>query len=364
MKNRNVAFEALRVIFILFMVLHHFDTFNNVDIPSFTENMKKIFFEGFVGVNFFFMLSGLGCVLGYKQKLESKEISVGDFLYNRFIKLYPCYILFLICSIFVYGGGRIGSYKLFAINVLMLQAWPISANIAFGFNGVAWCVSATMFFYLVFSILYKIDFKECVAFIALLIVFIYVNFLYHNADGYVMTALFYTNPIFRSLDFFIGWAIGLYFTKHKPVCSSLLQIISIVVFAIFLFWGIYGNISWLYKWGIFYVVPCGLLLFAFYGETPLSQKFFKGKIWLKLSSSSMVIFLSHQLILNLVKKYTHEDFYSIFIPYGVVLSVLSIIIFSVIVDKLYVKPMFKILKRKIAKQSDLDKTVHESQGGG
>lgn len=353
--QRNLNFEGWRVIFILFMVLHHLDSFYDIDIPSFTENIKNFCYEGFVGVNFFFMLSGLGCVLGYKRKLENREISAGGFLLNRLAHLYPAYLLFLITSVFLYAGGHIADIKQILMHIFMLQTFPITSNQAFGYNGVAWCVSATMFFYLIFTVIYRISLKECLLYIVLLSIFILTNMIYHDDNSHVMTALFYTNPVFRLLDFLIGMALGLYFLDHKPICSSTLQILSIVLFVVFLTIGAYGDIAWLYKWGVFYLFPCALLLYSFQGQTSLSKKMFEHRFWQKLASASMIIFLSHQQILNAVKRYASPDFYNYFMPWGVTLCMLLIIIFSVIINQIYAKPAYAgIIKLK-------EKYMHKSK---
>ncbi|MDO4162706.1 MAG: acyltransferase family protein, partial [Pseudomonadota bacterium] len=186
MKNRLVAYEGLRFIFIIFMVLHHLDSFNDISIPSFTENIRKFCAEGFIGVNFFFMLSGLGCVLGYKARLETKETSCERFLLTRFIKIYPTYLLFLTGAVFLYYGGNFFNYiQQFIIHVLMCQTFPLSQNIAFGYNGVSWCVSATAFFYLIFCIIHRMNLKECVYSVLFLSLFIFINILYHSNDGNV-----------------------------------------------------------------------------------------------------------------------------------------------------------------------------------
>lgn len=347
MNKRNISFEALRVIFILYMVLHHLDTFNGIEIPSFSENIKKFCFEGFVGVNFFFMLSGLGCVLGYKDRLDENKISSAGFLYNRFAKLYPAYFLFLILSVFLYNGGHFGKMKLFLMHTFMLQTFPLTSNQAFGYNGVAWCVFASFFFYLIFIAIHKINFKECLSYIAFLSVFIAVNILFHSEDGYVMTALFYTNPIFRLLDFLIGMAIGLYFKNHLPIHSCKMQIASILVFLSFLFVGAYSNISWLYKWSIYYLFPCAFLLVSFYGETRLSKTLFGHQFWLSLSSASMVIFLSHQQFLNLIKLHLPEPycsyFYKNFMPWGILLSLFFIVVLSLVINKYFETPIYSLL---------------------
>ena len=171
-----------------------------------------------------------------------------------------------------------------------------------------------------------------------------MNVLWHNENGYVMTALFYTNPIFRLLDFLTGMAIALWFREHPIKSGSLkLQLWSVLIFVIFVLLGAYANIPWLYKWGLWYVFPCALLLIAFYNETGFSKKLFEHKFWLTLSGASMVIFLSHQELLNMVRIYLpiskFPKIYDHFWPWGVIGMVVIIVCMSWIIDKFITRPL-------------------------
>ena len=123
--KRNSSLEGLRLIFIILMILHHLDMFYNVDIPSFTENAKKICFEFFIGVNFFFMLSGVGCVVGYKQKLLNNSVSGHEFIKKRLQNIWPTYLLFILTAIFLFEINIFDNLSSFLLNLFMLQSFPI-----------------------------------------------------------------------------------------------------------------------------------------------------------------------------------------------------------------------------------------------
>lgn len=345
-QERNYTLDGWRFIFMVYMILHHFDMFKGIEIPSMTGTINKIFFEGFIGVNFFFMLSGLGCVLGYKDKLETQKISPIGFLCNRIISIWPTYLFFLLTAVFLYNKMHISDVKAFLAQLFMLQSFPITGNIFFSYNALSWCVSDLLFFYLFFAFCYRLDFKKCFSLTILLFLFIIINSLFYNAN--VMVSLFYISPVFRLLEFLVGMSIALYFKDHKALHSLKLQVLSICILIFFIAYAISGNVPFLYRWSLYYIFPIGLLCFSFYGETTFSKKLFGNSKMIALSKMSIVMYLCHQQILYCMKVYLPENvrcwIYAHFIPLGSLIFVLAIILFSYVFYNIYTRPITRICK--------------------
>jgi peptidoglycan/LPS O-acetylase OafA/YrhL len=102
---------------------------------------------GYVGVSFFFMLSG------YVLTWSSNTPSAGRFLWMRFCRVWPLQFLLAIVAFTVLAAqeklpGAIGHVA----EVLLLQAWSPQQGVYFGGNGVSWSLSCEMFFYLLFPL--------------------------------------------------------------------------------------------------------------------------------------------------------------------------------------------------------------------
>lgn len=345
--ERNFSLEGMRIWFMIYMILHHLDMFNEVPIADFSNNLKDICFEGFIGVNFFFMLSGLGCTIGYRKKLLNEEISPLQFLCKRIVQLWPTYILFFVMALILYGGYNVENIKYIFLDVFMLQAFPMSEAIAFMYNGVAWCISVEFFFYIIFCFCYGISFKKCLYFTILILSMVGINFMFPNIGKNM--GIFYINPIFRSLEFFVGMLIGLWFEQNKNMPSSKLQIVSILTLVSFVIIGIYGEIPLYYRWSVYYVFPFALLIYSFYGETKFSKILFGNKYTVYLSKYILVMYLIHQEFFFVMKQHLsaewHQILYENFVPWGIITMIIAIILLSIVVSKCITIPATNIFKK-------------------
>jgi peptidoglycan/LPS O-acetylase OafA/YrhL len=100
---------------------------------------------GYVGVTFFFMLSGF--VLTWSASTTTPR----RFLWLRFCRVWPLQFLLTVVAFTVLAAqekvtGALGHVA----QVLLLQAWSPRQGVYFGGNGVSWSLSCEMFFYLLF----------------------------------------------------------------------------------------------------------------------------------------------------------------------------------------------------------------------
>ena len=122
---------SLRFIFIFFIFLGH------VLFPG----------HGGAGAAFFFVLSGFGLTLGYKNKILLPEFSYKIFIKKRFIKLYPLHWILLLCSIpLVYRQlASIKTIPILLLNIGLLQTWVPIKSVYYSFNSVSWFLADTVF---------------------------------------------------------------------------------------------------------------------------------------------------------------------------------------------------------------------------
>jgi peptidoglycan/LPS O-acetylase OafA/YrhL len=121
--------------------------------------------QSYLAVDLFFVLSGFVIAHSYDRRIAS-GMSNGEFLVQRVIRLYPCYILaFVVC--FALGAVRLaheagyvdvrGLAVASALNLVMLPAFNRLYNepSLFPFNGASWSI----FFELVVNVFYVVLFR-------------------------------------------------------------------------------------------------------------------------------------------------------------------------------------------------------------
>lgn len=162
---------------------------------------------GFVGVGFFFVLSGF--VLTWASAVEN---GAGVFLRNRFAKLFPLSAATLAIAALV-PVAQNSSALSFMQSLTLTQAWwPWSAS---SFNPVAWSLSAEAFFYLLLpplvAVMGRFSPKELVGTVVFLAVLQPVLGVACQLTLGVQVSHFitYNLPLYRLPEFVIGVALAL-----------------------------------------------------------------------------------------------------------------------------------------------------------
>ncbi|MGM0897985.1 MAG: acyltransferase family protein [Bacillota bacterium] len=153
MRRKLVLIQLSRALVPLLVMLHHLST-TMMDYYSFNIwDLAYLPLTG--GVYYFFSLSGFMAYYIYRQKF-GKHGQLSDFLINRFIRIYPLYwvvtIVFLILAFlfpwFATGAERDVAVILTSIFLIPNPEWQDPFLI------VAWSLEYTVYFYLMFSVLF------------------------------------------------------------------------------------------------------------------------------------------------------------------------------------------------------------------
>ena len=152
-RPRLPAVTSLRFFAAFHVALFHMNEMGAITGPAWLKSFAAI---GYVGVSFFFVLSGFILVYTY----AGRNIVLGEFWQTRFARIYPAYLFSLLLSFpFFYFGALKWHVPFFAfaeqhfvlssvLVLLLLQSWLPAA--ALSWNAVAWSLSVEAFFYALF----------------------------------------------------------------------------------------------------------------------------------------------------------------------------------------------------------------------
>jgi peptidoglycan/LPS O-acetylase OafA/YrhL len=247
--------------------LSHLSFVNDRASPDFKHFYETYLSEGFIGVSFFFVLSGFILAYNYKQKFGEHTISHKRFFIARLARIYPLHLLTFILAIpFTYSiflkTPFVWSLTALA-NALLFQSYIPVKQVFFSFNDVSWSISDEMFFYASFPLLIvffnKLNKNKLLKYSLLLLLIVPILSFLINSN--YTNALFYVNPIFRVSEFVMGILL-FYFTESKALRYPLFwQLFAMGVFLLFFL--DHQNVPMIYRKSWYYWLPVVLLIYSF-----------------------------------------------------------------------------------------------------
>ncbi len=127
--------------------------------PAWFGPLAPLMDNGYVGVNFFFLLSGFILAYNYADRHAAGQFNLRQFWQTRFSRLYPVYLLGLLISFPILElEWRVRTHAQFfqglALTSVMQQGW--SPTLATFWNTPAWTLSCEVAFYLMFPLLLRV----------------------------------------------------------------------------------------------------------------------------------------------------------------------------------------------------------------
>jgi len=263
-----------------------------------------VFYEGYIGVSFFFILSGFILAYNYQDGIQKTQISKRTFYQARFARIFPLHVLTLIISlpltysVFVHNKSLWFSQAV--TNLTLTQSYIPIKSIYFSFNSPSWSLSDEMFFYLVFPFLMTLipkvrNYKHLLilSIIAFpLLTLIIPEKAYHQ--------IFYINPFARVIDFIIGIVVfNIYQTfskKELKINYNYFELSAILL--LLLFFLFHQSIAKVARYSFYYWLPMGYLIFSFSFQKGKISKFLSRKIFIHLGEISFGFYMFHQLVLR------------------------------------------------------------------
>lgn len=215
--NRIVVLDSLRGLAAMIVCLHHFLFINSSYFgvykgQSWYDILFRVSEYNKEAVLFFFVLSGFSIGLSLKNKAPDSPETTNEYLYRRFKRILPVYIialLFTLLSGFVMHQAHLQNYSAWNMlgNLLFLQTADIidgSWFIPYGFNGPLWSLSFEFFFYCFFPLAYLIN-RKYLSRINILVK--YAVLLVLSVAAFAVNKAFFV-PYFTFFSLFIVWLSG------------------------------------------------------------------------------------------------------------------------------------------------------------
>lgn len=273
--------QSLRFVFVMLIFLSHFAY----------RDIQALDAGGDCGVAFFFLLSGFVLSLGYGRKIDDGTFCYGRFLKRRFLKLYPLHLLCLIFFLVV-SKARLDWSVL--LNVLLLQAWIPDPDYYFSCNSVSWFLSCLFFCYILFPFAYK---RLSLRWLFFVIVGYLLALLLTPYEK--INAILYVNPLVRFVDFYLGMFLCQVYERRRefniPQWTEL-----IMVLLLLLSLALYPYVDAKFRNAPLYWLVLIPLIYVFAQEKGYVSRWLKTKSMLFLSSLSMPLFLTHQMLINIL----------------------------------------------------------------
>src|SRR5690606_12135662 len=231
----------------------------------YADVFNNIFNEGFLGVSFFFILSGFILAYNYKEKFLTGSISKKEFYISRLARVYPVHIattvIVLLLTFIQYGQG----WEYLIQHVFLIQSFFLEENIHFSLNSPSWSISDELFFYLLFPFAFLISEKiRTYIFILYLVVVLVLNMkLNKNQDQYWL----YISLFVRFSDFLLCIILfDLYekikFTYSKANFHAFIFELGVILLFV-LFFVFHNTIDISYRYSIYYWLPMAAIILIF-----------------------------------------------------------------------------------------------------
>ena len=263
---------------------------------------------GFIGVSFFFVLSGV--VLTWSARPGQ---TTRGFYWRRFARVYPSHAVTAVIAIGLYLYVMPPHKDLWAglVALVLLHAWVPVAGVYSAANGVSWSLSCEAFFYALFPGLTRLlstwSRRRRVLFVAFVLATCSSLALLGSfaAHGRYDTAA-YMSPAVRAGEFVLGLALGLALREgwvpRVRVGAAWAATAAAVVVAL----AVGALRGWPVPRGFADVVavgPLALVLVAYAGRDLTGRATWMARPWaVYLGQLSFAFYLVHQLVLDLVMK--------------------------------------------------------------
>ena len=331
------SLTSLRLFFALLVFASHLEIINK----SFA---KHIFLEGYVGVSFFFILSGFIIAYNYSDRVSTPSEKKNYYI-ARIARIYPLHLLTLIAAIALYGFSikEPISWAQLAASTTLTNAYIPRSDFFFALNAPAWSLCCEQLFYATFPFILPFIKKPTVLFsIIVIAIIITVIGAQITPEAYIK-GVWYVNPIMRYPDFIIGIATFYIYRRIKEYNISTATATILEASAILFFLLFYINADELpkiYRYSLYYWLPITAVILVFALQKGALSRLLSNKILILGGEISYGVYLIQLLVINTIGRHSTE----LSPTSGVIVALTATILLSYISFKYYEKPMNRFVK--------------------
>ncbi len=287
-----------------------------------TRRISVTFSFGYLGVAFFFLLSGF--ILTYTYHSEFRDRLRSDalraFYAARIARIYPLHLatMPLMLAALVYLGtnplwsGVDVQTRLHAVaaQLVLVQSWIPVGAIYFGVNGPAWSISVEAFFYAVFPFvafgllrLFRTSPPHVVLFSAGALWLAQIAFLWPQHAA-VDDWRWYVFPPSRLVDFVVGMLLGIAFLRSDPQKRWRLRATSVeilVLAGVCLAVYVSPVVPLSVRFSAWAMPAWCALIFVFARRGGAISRLLSHPILVRLGEASFAFYLSHLAVVALIR---------------------------------------------------------------
>lgn len=328
-KQKNIGIEALRFIFMLFICIWHYRSYYIIQ-------------HGYLGVEFFFILSGYLLYKSSSKKIKSDPV---DYTWKKIKRFAPKYLVALMISFIILSlipHLKEGDYTQLTYDLLrLIPESMMLQQVGFyqgGINFPLWFLCVLIVGGgLIYTWLY-VNKKITIGVILPLLIVLGYTFLF-NIDGgtkiehwgvYGIISL----PLLRGiLDMGVGVVLGYIMDSQANKIKQSVKVFNWLWVISFLFVIVLHFIS--FNIDQYALIFFSLLIMGTMIEGSVVEKIFKGKIWIKLGSITFSMLVLHASIIRIYSDYIHPKIGSGIL--NLILYILFLIVASFLFDYLFEK---------------------------
>jgi peptidoglycan/LPS O-acetylase OafA/YrhL len=174
---------------------------------------------GYLGVDFFFILSGFVIFHVYEPKIKSGQFSIRSYMIKRLARIYPLHLVMLLIFLAVAIVGNNQIQGAFA-SLTLLHAWGVTDRLVL--NKPSWTLSAEMFAYIIFGLAVFRSPPTWLIAVAFFITAICAHAFAVNVGKLVFFHLTWDYGIFRIVPLFI---LGMLLRRLAPFVPSRIAVV-------------------------------------------------------------------------------------------------------------------------------------------